>query len=52
VAGHRLFGRRRVASGHGLYNLAHRAEATIEFDDGRRIPVRAETLEGPQLDEA
>jgi deazaflavin-dependent oxidoreductase (nitroreductase family) len=35
-----------------LYNLAHQPEATIEFDDGRRIPVRAETLDGAQLDDA
>ena len=35
-----------------LYNLAQQPEATIEFDDGRRIAVRAETLEGSQLDDA
>jgi len=35
-----------------LYNLAKQPEATIEFDDGRRVPVRAESLEGPQLEDA
>jgi deazaflavin-dependent oxidoreductase (nitroreductase family) len=35
-----------------LYNLARRPEATIEFDDGRRVPVRAESLDGPQLEDA
>jgi deazaflavin-dependent oxidoreductase (nitroreductase family) len=35
-----------------LYNLANQPEATIEFDDGRRVPVRAETLEGAQLEAA
>lgn len=35
-----------------LHNLARNPEATIEFGDGRRVSVRAETLEGPQLDEA
>jgi deazaflavin-dependent oxidoreductase (nitroreductase family) len=35
-----------------LYNLAHQPDATIEFDDGRRVPVRAETLEGRELEEA
>ena len=32
-----------------LHNLAAQAEATVEFEDGRRIDVRAETLEGPEL---
>ena len=35
-----------------LYNLAKQPEATIEFEDGRRIPVRAETLEGQELEAA
>jgi len=35
-----------------LYNLAKQPDATIEFDDGRRIPVRAETLEGQELEAA
>ena len=35
-----------------LYNLARQPEATIEFGDGRRIPVRAETLEGQELEAA
>jgi len=35
-----------------LYNLAKQPEATIEFDGGSRVPVRAESLEGPQLEEA
>ena len=35
-----------------LHNLAARPEATAEFGDGRRIAVRAETPEGPELDAA
>jgi deazaflavin-dependent oxidoreductase (nitroreductase family) len=35
-----------------LYNLARQPEATIEFEDGRRVSVRAETLEGAQLEDA
>ena len=35
-----------------LYNLARQPDATIEFDDGRRIAVRAETLEGRDLEDA
>ncbi len=35
-----------------LYNLARQPEATLEFEGGRRVPVRAETLEGPQLEDA
>jgi deazaflavin-dependent oxidoreductase (nitroreductase family) len=35
-----------------LYNLARQPEATIEFGDGRRIPVRAETAEGQELEAA
>jgi deazaflavin-dependent oxidoreductase (nitroreductase family) len=35
-----------------LYNLARQPEATIEFEGGRRLPVQAETLEGPQLEDA
>jgi deazaflavin-dependent oxidoreductase (nitroreductase family) len=29
-----------------LHNLASQPDATIQFDDGRRVDVRAETLEG------
>ena len=32
-----------------LYNLARDPEATIEFGDGRRVPVRAETPVGDDL---
>jgi deazaflavin-dependent oxidoreductase (nitroreductase family) len=32
-----------------LYNLAARPEATVEFKDGRRVEVLAETLEGDDL---
>lgn len=35
-----------------LYNLAKNPEATIEFGDGRRVGVRAETLEGAELEAA
>lgn len=35
-----------------LYNLARRPEATIEFGDGRRVDVVAETLEAEALDQA
>lgn len=35
-----------------LHNLSRQPEATIEFGDGRRIAVRAETLSGEQLDVA
>lgn len=35
-----------------LHNLAKRPEATIEFGDGRRIDVRAESLEGEELERA
>jgi deazaflavin-dependent oxidoreductase (nitroreductase family) len=35
-----------------LYNLAHDPEATIQFVDGRRIAVLAETLDGPPLEAA
>jgi len=35
-----------------LYNLAKQPEATIEFDGVSRVPVRAESLEEPQLEEA
>jgi deazaflavin-dependent oxidoreductase (nitroreductase family) len=48
-----------IASGAGaswhprwLYNLARNPEATIEFEDSRRVPVRAETPEGRDLEEA
>ena len=32
-----------------LHNLAAQPEAAVQFDDGRRVQVRAETLEGPDL---
>jgi deazaflavin-dependent oxidoreductase (nitroreductase family) len=32
-----------------LYNLARHPEATIEFGDARRVPVRAETLAAEEL---
>lgn len=32
-----------------LHNLAAQPDATIQLEDGRRIDVRAETLEGPDL---
>ena len=32
-----------------LHNLAAHADATVQFDDGRRVAVRAETLEGADL---
>jgi deazaflavin-dependent oxidoreductase (nitroreductase family) len=32
-----------------LHNLAARPEASIQFDGGRRVDVRAETLAGPEL---
>jgi deazaflavin-dependent oxidoreductase (nitroreductase family) len=35
-----------------LHNLAAQPEATIQLDDGRRVQVRAETLEGTDLDAA
>ena len=35
-----------------LYNLAKQPEATIEFADGRRVLVRAESLEGHDLEGA
>jgi deazaflavin-dependent oxidoreductase (nitroreductase family) len=35
-----------------LHNLAKAPEGTIEFEGGRRVAVRAETLEGPQLEDA
>ena len=35
-----------------LYNLAKHPEATIELGDGRRLPVSATSLEGPNLDAA
>jgi deazaflavin-dependent oxidoreductase (nitroreductase family) len=35
-----------------LHNLAKQADAMVEFDDGRRFEVRAETLDGEQLDAA
>src|SRR5437867_3227596 len=35
-----------------LYNLARHPEATIEFADERRVPVRAETLAGVDLESA
>jgi deazaflavin-dependent oxidoreductase (nitroreductase family) len=35
-----------------LYNLAKNPDATIEFGDGRRVPVRAKTLDGAELEAA
>jgi deazaflavin-dependent oxidoreductase (nitroreductase family) len=35
-----------------LFNLARNPEATIEFGDGRRVAVRAETLAGADLEAA
>lgn len=35
-----------------LHNLAARPEGTVDFGDGRRIPVRAESLEGDDLGQA
>ena len=35
-----------------LYNLAKNSEATIEFGDGRKVPVQAETLETDELETA
>ncbi len=32
-----------------LYNLAAQPDAVVEFKDGRRVDVRAETLEGEDL---
>jgi deazaflavin-dependent oxidoreductase (nitroreductase family) len=35
-----------------MHNLAKQPDATIEFDDGRRIDVRAESPAGPDLEAA
>jgi deazaflavin-dependent oxidoreductase (nitroreductase family) len=35
-----------------LYNLARDPNATVEFGDGRRVDVTAETLDGDELDAA
>jgi deazaflavin-dependent oxidoreductase (nitroreductase family) len=35
-----------------LHNLAKDPNATIDFGDGRRVDVRAQTLEGPDLEAA
>ena len=35
-----------------LHNLASHPEATVQFKEGRRVDVRAETLEGADLDAA
>ena len=35
-----------------LFNLAKDPQATVEFGDGRRVRVDAETLEGAELDAA
>ena len=35
-----------------LHNLAAQPEATIQFANGRRVDIRAETLEGTDLDAA
>ena len=32
-----------------LHNLAAQPDATVQFEDGRRIDIRAETLHGPDL---
>jgi deazaflavin-dependent oxidoreductase (nitroreductase family) len=47
-------GARAGASRHPawLHNLARQSDAVIEFDDGRRLDVRAETLEGEELETA
>jgi deazaflavin-dependent oxidoreductase (nitroreductase family) len=35
-----------------LHNLAKHPQATVEFGDGRRVNVVAETLHGPELEDA
>ena len=35
-----------------LHNLAKRPQATIDFGDGHRVRVRAESVEGADLDDA
>jgi deazaflavin-dependent oxidoreductase (nitroreductase family) len=35
-----------------VYNLAKRPQATVEFGDGRRVDVEAETLAGDELEAA
>jgi deazaflavin-dependent oxidoreductase (nitroreductase family) len=35
-----------------LHNRASHPDATIEFGDGRRVPVRAETLDARELETA
>lgn len=35
-----------------LHNLARNPRATIEFGDGRRVAVTAETVDGPELEAA
>ena len=35
-----------------LHNLAAHPDATVQLGDGQRVPVRAETLEGAELDAA
>jgi deazaflavin-dependent oxidoreductase (nitroreductase family) len=35
-----------------LHNLAKQPQATVEFGDGRRVDVLAETLHGPELETA
>ena len=35
-----------------LHNLAHDRDATIQFADRRRVQIRAETLEGSELESA
>ena len=35
-----------------LYNLAAQPDVTIQFKNGRRVDVRAETVEGDDLDRA
>ena len=35
-----------------LHNLAKHPDAAVEFGDGRRVNLTAETLHGPELEEA
>jgi deazaflavin-dependent oxidoreductase (nitroreductase family) len=35
-----------------VYNLAKKPEATLDFGDGRRVAVRADSPTGPDLDQA
>jgi deazaflavin-dependent oxidoreductase (nitroreductase family) len=51
VADHRFDGR-WAQHPRWLYNLARHPDPTIEFGDGRRVAVRAETLSGADLEAA